>query len=94
MRVIAAAILISLGILLWFWGGFRLISKRRYLWKIHALGISDTIGSCLILAGALVHSLENWSHLVLALGSVVFWGTAFSIVMARMGKGSGEEADS
>ena len=93
MRVIAASILISMGILLWFWGGFRLIGKRRYLWKIHALGISDTIGSCLIFAGALVHSLENWSHLVLALGSVAFWGTAFSIVMGRMRHRSDLEDD-
>lgn len=93
MSVIVSAVLLSIGIFLWFWGGFRLVGKHRYVWKIHAMGVSDTIGSFFILAGALVSSLNNWPHILLAIGAVLFWGTAFSLVLGRMGNGSGGGLD-
>jgi multicomponent Na+:H+ antiporter subunit G len=87
MRLILSTTLITVGVFLWFWGSFQLSGKRRYLWKIHALGAADTIGTFFILAGSLVYSLENWPHILLAMGAVIFWGTAFSFVMARLGRG-------
>ena len=71
---------------LWLWGALRLAGKRSFLWKIHALGISDMVGTFFILVGGLVHSLENWPHMLLALGVVAFWETAFSVVLARAGR--------
>jgi len=87
MRLIIAVTLVSLGLFLWIWGGVQLAREgKHYLWKIHALGISDTIGTLFILTGSLVYSFENWPHLLLAMGAVSFWGTAFSFVMARLGR--------
>jgi multicomponent Na+:H+ antiporter subunit G len=85
MRVTLSIVLAGIGVLLWFWGGIRLGGRKSYLWKIHAMGIADTIGTLFILAGRLVYSLENWTHLLLAMGSVAFWGTALSFVLARTG---------
>lgn len=88
-----AMLMATIGIFLWYWGSFHLAGRKSYLWKIHAMGISDTIGTLFILAGALVHSIENWPHLLLAMGSVVFWGTALSFVLARLGQGRSRGGD-
>lgn len=85
MRVGLSMVLMGIGVFLWFWGGARLLGRKSYFWKIHALGIADTIGTLFILAGALIRSTENWSYILLAMGSVVFWGTAFGFVLARLG---------
>lgn len=85
MRLTLGTILVGIGVFLWYWGGLRLVGRKSYLWKIHALGIADMIGSLLILAGLLVRSLESWPHLLLAMGSIGFWGTALSFVLARLG---------
>ena len=85
MRLIVSTALVGIGVFLWLWGSLHLIGKKRYLWKIHALGISDMIGTIFILVGSLVHSFENWPHVLLAIGAVAFWGTAFSFVRARLG---------
>lgn len=90
MRLIIAIILIGIGTVLWFWGGFQLVGRKRYYRKIHALGVSDTIGTLFILTGLLLQSLENWPHVLLAMGSVVFWGTALAMVLARLGGPSQE----
>ena len=87
MRLILSNVFVGIGVFLWFWGSLRLAGRRRYLWKIHALGIADTIGTLFILAGALLRSFENWPHVLLAMGAVAFWGTAFSFVLARLGRG-------
>jgi hypothetical protein len=91
MRLIFSTVLVGIGVALWFWGALRLAGRRRYLWKIHALGVSDVIGTLFILAGALLRSTENWPHVILAMGAVSFWGTAFSFVLARLGRNQGKE---
>lgn len=94
MRIIFSTLLVGIGVYLWFWGGFHLNGRKSYLWKIHALGIADMIGTLFILAGALVRTLEYWPQFLLAMGSVVFWGTALAFVLARLGgshnKGAGQ----
>ena len=85
MRLILATVLAGIGVFLWVWGAVYLTGRKSYLWKIHALGIADTVGSLFILVGVLLYSSENWPHILLAMGSVAFWGTAFSFVMARLG---------
>lgn len=85
MRIIFSTVLIVIGLVLWLWGSVQLTGKRRFLWKIRALGAADTIGTLFILVGALIRSLENWSHVLLAMGAIIFWGTAFSFTLARLG---------
>lgn len=84
MQLTVGLVLVAIGVLLWFWGGWRLSGKKSFFWKIHALGVSDTLGSLFILGGLLVRSFDSWPHLVLAMASVVFWGTALSFVLARL----------
>lgn len=93
MRLILAMVLIGIGVLLWFWGGFRLSGRRSFLWKIHASSISDVVGTVFILVGGLLRTLENGTHIILALGAVVFWGTAFSIVLARLSHETDREGE-
>lgn len=94
MNVVLASILAGLGVFLWFWGAFHLSGKKSYLWKIHALGAADTIGTLLILAGVLLYSTENWPHILLAMSAVAFWGTALSFILGRLGRRSeGGERD-
>lgn len=85
MRFVISAWLIGIGVFLWYWGAWHLAGKKSYLWKIHALGIADTIGTLFIFAGMLAQSTDSWPHLLLAMGSVGFWGTALSYVLARKG---------
>ena len=93
MRPIIATALVSIGVFLWFWGALHLTGRKSYLWKIHALGIADTVGTLFILTGLLLRSLENWPHVLLAMGSVVFWGTALSFVLARLGGNQKKEPE-
>jgi multicomponent Na+:H+ antiporter subunit G len=81
-------VMVCAGVILWFWGGIRLAGRRSFFWKVHAMGIADTIGTLFLLAGAWVHSTENGSYILLAMGSVAFWGTAFGFVLARLGRHS------
>ena len=94
MNMPASMVLNGIGVLLWLWGGIRLSGRRTFLWKIHALSISDVVGTVFILAGSLVYAPGNWTHILLALGAVVFWGTAFSIVLARLSNETGPEDES
>lgn len=90
MRMILSILFISIGIVLWCWGSFQFMAKRNLLWKIHALGAVDTIGTVFILLGALIQSLENWPHILLAAGAVIFWGTTFSFTIARLSDAQNE----
>jgi Na+/H+ antiporter subunit. len=44
-------ILLSLGLLMWFWGTWPLLQQRSLLVKLHRLSVADTLGSALMLAG-------------------------------------------
>jgi multicomponent Na+:H+ antiporter subunit G len=88
VRLILSILLISLGIALWYWGSLKLVGRRSFLAKIHTLGVSDTLGALFILLGMLVQSLQDWPHMLLAIGAVVFWGTALGMVLARLGNRS------
>lgn len=83
MRLTAAAILMGLGAALWIWGTAWLPGRRDLFWKLHALGVADTLGSALVVTGLLVRAPEQWPALTLALVSLIFWGTAIGYVLAR-----------
>ena len=53
--------LVSVGLILWFWGTYPLLDKtHNFLYKLHMLTVSDTVGSLFIISGLLVFSPENW----------------------------------
>jgi len=91
MQLMIANTLIATGVFLWYWGALQLFHKNRYLWKIHALGIADTVGTLFILSGALLRHGGQWNHILLAMGSVIFWGAALAFVLARLGSGQETE---
>ncbi|MFP4031051.1 MAG: monovalent cation/H(+) antiporter subunit G [Desulfococcaceae bacterium] len=83
MRLTAAAILMGLGAILCLWGTLWLPGRKDLFWKVHALGVADTLGLALVVAGLLVRAPDQWPALTLALVSLVFWGTAIGYVLAR-----------
>ena len=81
---ILAWFLIGLGILLWFWGTIPLLLRRSIFFRLHALTVSDTIGSLLIVGGLLLLRSREWPLLLLRLVSLVLWNSTFSIVLSRL----------
>lgn len=78
----ASMVLLGLGLLFWFAGSWPLLGRASYLTKLHYLGISDTLGSALMLLGLLLRFQREWPLLVLALLSLVVWNTIFGYVLA------------
>ena len=83
MQLTIAMTLAALGIVYWLWGTLWLLSRKSSAWKLHALGVADTLGSVLIILGFMVRYPHLWVSLLLALISVVFWGTLLSFILAR-----------
>ena len=79
-----AWILIGLGILLWFWGTIPLLLRSSIFFRLHALTVSDTVGSLLIVIGLLLLRSREWPLLLLSLVSLVLWNSTFSIVLSRI----------
>ena len=83
MRLTLSMTLLGIGAFFWLWGTIWLMSRKSLLYKIHALGVADTLGSTLIVIGLLIKTPEHWATLLLALSFVLFWGTMISFVLAR-----------
>ena len=81
---IVAWCLVSVGILLWFWGTLPLLLRRSIFFRLHALTVADTIGSLLIVSGMLLLRSREWPLLLLSLISLVLWNSTFSIVLSRL----------
>ncbi len=81
---ILAWCLVSVGILLWFWGTLPLLLQRSIFFRLHALTVADTIGSLLIVSGLLLLRSREWPLLLLSLISLVLWNSTFSIVLSRL----------
>jgi multicomponent Na+:H+ antiporter subunit G len=76
-------LLLSIGLLLWFWGSWPLLEGGSYLQRLHKLSVSDTLGSTLMLLGLLLRIPDQWPLLCLALLGLVVWNTIFGYVLAR-----------
>ncbi|RKX45661.1 MAG: sodium:proton antiporter [Thermotogae bacterium] len=76
-------ILLSLGVFFWFFGTLALFINQELITKLHFLGISDTLGSALIVLGMLVHSPESWPLLILVLITSIAWGPVLTHMIAR-----------
>ncbi|QVL54091.1 MAG: monovalent cation/H(+) antiporter subunit G [Cyanobium sp. M30B3] len=77
-----SALLLGLGLILWFAGSWPLLGRSSYLTKLHYLGVADTLGSALMLLGLLLRFNREWPLLLLALLSLVVWNTIFGYVLA------------
>jgi multicomponent Na+:H+ antiporter subunit G len=77
-----SALLLGAGLFLWIAGTWPLLGRGSYLHKLHFLGLSDTLGSALLLLGLLLRFNREWPLLVLALLSLVVWNTIFGYVLA------------
>ena len=75
-------ILISLGLLMWFWGTWPLLQQHSLLVKLHRLSVADTLGSALMLAGLWLQRADLWPLLLLALIGLMLWNTIFGYVLA------------
>ena len=84
-----STILVVAGTFLWLLGTWRLIRTRDFMVKLHFLGISDTLGSLLIMLGCLLKKPSASMYIVVGMGALVIWGTFLPHVMAKgyMGRG-------
>ncbi|NJK61528.1 MAG: monovalent cation/H(+) antiporter subunit G [Synechococcaceae cyanobacterium SM2_3_1] len=87
---ILSYILISLGIIFWFWGTWPLVGHRSVLFKLHSLSVADTLGSMSITVGLLLKIPREWPLLILALISLAIWNTVLGYVLAYCSTGGGE----
>lgn len=75
-------ICLVVGVVFWFWGTLPLIGDRSVLFKLHALSVSDTLGSMAIVVGLLLKIPREWPLLVLALIGLAIWNTVLGYVLA------------
>ena len=87
-------LLLSAGLLLWFWGTWPLLEGGSYLSKLHKLSVSDTLGSGLMLIGLLLRIPQQWPLICLALLGLVVWNTIFGYVLARCSLGPHSKRES
>lgn len=73
---------IGVGIFFWFWGTYPLLGERSVLFKLHALSVSDTLGSMAITIGLLFRIPREWPLIMLALISLAIWNTILGYVLA------------
>lgn len=82
MKILSTAILYT-GVFLWLFGTLYLFSKKAPVTKLHFLGISDTLGSFLIVLGLIVNYPEMWRLLTLVMVSAISWGPVLTHMIAR-----------
>lgn len=82
-------ICIGVGLVFWFWGTLPLVGDRSVLFKLHALSVSDTLGSMSIIVGLLLKIPREWPLLILALISLAIWNTVLGYVLAYCSSSGG-----
>lgn len=67
--------MLSLASLFFLLGGtWRALSKGDLLLRLHYLGIADTLGGLLLVAGLLLRFPQRWDQLLLAALALLAWG--------------------
>jgi len=87
-----STMLIVAGTALWVLGTWRLIRVKSFMVKLHFLGISDTLGSILIMLGCLLKSPSAFMYIGVGMGALVVWGTFLPHVMAKGYMGRGQKS--
>ena len=75
-------VLLSSGLLLWFWGSWPLLEQQSLLVRLHKLTVADSLGSLLIMVGLLLRRPDWWPLLSLAILGLLLWSTIFGYVVA------------
>ena len=74
--------LVFVGLFLWFWGSLPLLNKSyQFMYKLHTLTVSDTVGSLIMVTGFLVLSPSHWPIFTVITISLVLWNTIFSYLL-------------
>jgi multicomponent Na+:H+ antiporter subunit G len=76
-------LLITVGLIFWFWGTSNLLKKRSVLYKLHSLSVADTLGSILIIAGLIFLRPHDFPLLLLAIIALTLWNTMLGYVLAH-----------
>ena len=83
IQFLISNLLIGIGLFLWFWGTIPVSNKlHNFLYKLHTLTVSDTVGSVFIILGLFVYSPYQWPILSVVTISFVLWNTIFSYLLA------------
>ncbi len=75
-------VLLSGGLLLWFWGSWPLLEQRSLLVRLHKLTVADSLGSLLMMGGLLIRRPDWWPLISLAVLGLLLWSTIFGYVVA------------
>jgi len=87
---IISLVLVGIGVWFWYWGTVPLLGDRSVLFKLHALSVSDTLGSMSIIIGLLFQIPREWPLLLLALISLAIWNTVLGYVLAYCSSPGGD----
>ena len=83
------------GCVLMTWGTLYLLTDKPFVTKLHALGVSDTLGSLLIIAGLMLKFPDRMIVLGAAFLALLFWGPLLTYILAKgvsRRKGWGEQS--
>lgn len=83
MMIFFANIVMGLGALLMAWGTLYLLKPVPLIVKLHTLGVSDTLGAMLIVAGLVIIHPERIIPLSVAFLALLMWGPMVSYIIAR-----------
>ena len=75
--------LMACGCVLMTWGTLYLLTDKPFVTKLHALGISDTLGSLLIVAGLILRFPDRIVMLGAAFLALLFWGPLLTYILAK-----------
>ncbi len=81
--ILFADIMMGLGALLMVWGTLYLLKPVPIIVKLHTLGVSDTLGAMLIVAGLVILHPERIIPLSVAFLALLMWGPMVSYIIAR-----------
>lgn len=81
--MVISSILTGFGCLLMIWGTIYIMKPLPLIVKLHALGISDTLGTMLVVAGLMFRFPERIMSLGMAFLALLFWGPLITYLLAR-----------
>jgi len=81
--IILSNILTGLGCLLMIWGTLYIMKSLPLIVKLHTLGVSDTLGAMLVVAGLMVRFPARILPLGIAFMALLFWGPLVTYLLAK-----------
>lgn len=81
--IIISSVLAGVGCLLMIWGTLYILKPLPLIVKLHTLGVSDTLGAMLVVAGLIVRFPSRIISLGIAFLALLFWGPLVTYLLAR-----------